>query len=165
MNSEHDELKALFDETASAPEPATLQRMARAAAQIPRAPVPWYAKLWSPRSFALGAALAAAVALVWVVRHDEPQWAPVASAPAVPSGEEVPDELNELLAFELSDDIDGSPEAEPLAALDADPLTAWDEDDTLDDPFLSALDVLILDDDDDVELLGLVFDDMLTEGG
>ena len=165
MSSEHDDLQALFDDTASPPDPVALQRMARAAAQIPKTPVPWYAKLWSPRPVALGAALAAAVALVWVVRQDDTTVAPVASAPALPSSDDVPDDLNELLAFELSDDVDGSLVDEPLAVLDADPLAAWDEDDGLDDAFLSALDVLIIDDDDDVELLGLVFDDMLTEGG
>ena len=166
------QLQALFDETASKPEPAVLQRMARAAAQIPDLRQPWYRQLWSPRALAISAMIgAAALALVMTLGKDDGNrvgplveqssvTAPTTSDPTAPSNDEA---IEELLAFELTDNGD-----EEVASLDADPMASWDGNDDgflVDDHPISALDVLFVDGDDDIEMLGTIFDDMLAEGG
>lgn len=161
-------LQALFDQTAPAPEPDVLQRMARAAARIPESSVPWYRKLWLTRPWAVGMlATAAALTLIVGISLDDEATrrdpgAVAASAPAeVPSASE--DGLDELLAFEVTDDLDGD-----VAALDADPLSAWVDGDEVmlaSDSPLEALDLLFFDTLDDVDTLGHAFDDVLAEGG
>jgi hypothetical protein len=170
-------LRALFDETAPPPDPAALSRMARAAAQIPERRLPWYRRLWSRQPALVGAvvAAAAALALVFAAGDDEPQGGPVASgsapitspdpAPTLAQSAEVPvvDDIDELLAFDVADD--GFDE---VATLDADPLAGWDgsaDSEIIDEHPMSAFELLLDDDADDIELLATAFDDVLTEGG
>ena len=181
MTPEHDTsndadeaaLRALFDETAQPPDPQAIQRMARAAAQIPELHRPWYQKLWSRPYAAMGLAAAAAAALIIGIQDPTPPdpsagrtaGLPTAglSAAGLPTSTASVEDtsLDELLAFELTDNGD-----DEVAALDADPFTGWDEDgDTVDDHPAAALDVLYGDDFSDIELLGSAFDDVLTEGG
>lgn len=164
--SEEQELQALFDETASAPELAALQRMARAAAQIPEGHQPWYRRLWS-HPYAIGAAIAGVAALALVLTVGEsPQPETLTDRTAAPTDsaptETADDAIDELLAFELTD-----PVADDLEALDPDPLAVLDDDelDFAADHPASALDLLFIDDGDDLELLGSAFDAYLTEGG
>ena len=170
-SEEERELLALFDQTAEEPSQVALQRMARAAAQIPEARQPWYRKLWGRHRVALGAAAVAAAAVVAVVATDSDKDGPVAGTTGTPSVETaltptpVPDaELDEVLAFELTT----AESDEELAALDVDPLGSFEADADLalgDDHPVSVLSVLFVDDAGDIELLSAVMGDMLEEGG
>lgn len=165
-------LQALFDQTASEPEPEVLDRLARSAAQIPEVRRPWYEKLWRRQPWAMGVvAAAAALALVVGMSLDDDAAPrdPVAlvtpsAGTAAPVPSAVTDEgLDELLAFDVTDSLDGE-----VATLDADPLGAWDDgEDVLlanDNP-IEALDLLFYDPFDEVDTLGSAFDDVLAEGG
>ncbi len=165
-NEDESALFELFDATAEEPSPDALARMARAAATIPDAKRPWYRQSWF-RWPALAGALAGAAAVAALALGDDTPpndqvpvatHSPSVSTSVAPRPVPVEDADDELLAFDITDE----PVPE-MAALDADPLSAWANDDDWEHDPMSALDLLV-GDVDDVELVG-AFDDVLTEGG
>ncbi len=167
-------LQALFDQTAQPPDTATLQRIARKAAQIPSAR-PWYQPVWLRGPWgAVAVSAAAALALVvgLLSLRDGDRHRPIATTTAplagsAPSSSPQGDELDALLAFDLTESTEPDDALEPL---DIDPLAAWVDDDAAllasDEPVdLGALDLLFVDAFADSELLGGAFDDVLAEGG
>jgi hypothetical protein len=157
MTDPDDRLQALFDATVRQPSQVELDRMARAAAQLPeRTPArAWWARAvtWPRLAAALVGVAAVAGALAIGLRDDPSHAVPIAQTgdPIASPGIEPFDEVEEGLAI-VTDDIAWSDEeldAAWLETVGSDPLAALDGEE---DP-LGALDLLLAFDDDDLDVL------------